>query len=204
MANLREKQKEKRLRRIRDASFKLFEENGFNATTMEHIAEAAEVSVGTLYNYFASKPDLLSYGFSSVMAETVEEIEMMIGTLTGSPAERINFYSMTAFRNIPFGKELYRELYAGFLTNSDKMEQTASDLIEYSNQLIFKILENCVADGQLSEEINLTEAANTITVLLIGFEIFYYMDVITDLDSLEKKMYEALEILFRGLQGEKK
>ncbi|MCK5795371.1 MAG: TetR/AcrR family transcriptional regulator [Anaerolineales bacterium] len=54
------KEREKQLRRdeIILAAEKVFFSKGFDYTTMDHIAEEAELSKGTLYLYFKSKEDL--------------------------------------------------------------------------------------------------------------------------------------------------
>jgi AcrR family transcriptional regulator len=44
---------------LRDAALRLFKRDGYEQTTMEAIAEAAEVSVSTLYRYFPSKDLIL-------------------------------------------------------------------------------------------------------------------------------------------------
>ncbi len=59
MAGLRAKQKAARERRILEAASKLFRERGFQEAKIERIAELAEVSVGTIYNYYKNKGDLL-------------------------------------------------------------------------------------------------------------------------------------------------
>ena len=59
MAGLRERQKADRHRRLMDAALLLFREKGYGAVRTDDIASAAEVSVGTLYNYFETKGDLL-------------------------------------------------------------------------------------------------------------------------------------------------
>jgi AcrR family transcriptional regulator len=48
-----------RLNQILGAAARLFASKGFHRTTTREIAEAADVSEGTLYNYFDSKNDLL-------------------------------------------------------------------------------------------------------------------------------------------------
>ncbi|MHB8896387.1 MAG: TetR/AcrR family transcriptional regulator, partial [Candidatus Geothermincolia bacterium] len=54
------KQKEKLQRRtsIIDAAKELFSQKGYQATTMDEIAEKAELSKGAVYLYFESKDDL--------------------------------------------------------------------------------------------------------------------------------------------------
>ena len=44
---------------ILTAAGQLFAEKGYHRTTTQNIAEAAEVSEGTIYNYFSSKEELL-------------------------------------------------------------------------------------------------------------------------------------------------
>jgi AcrR family transcriptional regulator len=56
---LRERKKIKTRQAIRREAFRLIEENGYAATTVEQIAEAAEVSPSTFFRYFPSKESLL-------------------------------------------------------------------------------------------------------------------------------------------------
>lgn len=56
---LRERQKADRSERILDTAMRLFREDGVEATHVEAIAALAEVSPGTVYNYFPTKGDLL-------------------------------------------------------------------------------------------------------------------------------------------------
>lgn len=56
---LRERNRRRVLQRILRAAFELFCSTGYDRTTMDAIAEKAEVSRGTLFNYFPSKGALL-------------------------------------------------------------------------------------------------------------------------------------------------
>jgi AcrR family transcriptional regulator len=56
----RERKKREVRRRIYDAAFALFVEKGFDATTVDQIAERADVGKGTVFNYFPRKTSLLS------------------------------------------------------------------------------------------------------------------------------------------------
>jgi len=59
MAGLRERQKADRTRRILEAAASLFRDLGYDAARIEDIAERAQVSVGTFYNYYQNKGDIL-------------------------------------------------------------------------------------------------------------------------------------------------
>ncbi|MEU7897241.1 TetR/AcrR family transcriptional regulator [Nonomuraea sp. NPDC049152] len=56
---LRERKKRQTRRHISDVATGLFVERGFEQVTIAEVAEAAQVSVNTVYNYFQSKEDLV-------------------------------------------------------------------------------------------------------------------------------------------------
>ncbi len=59
MAGLRERKKAKTHEAIQDAALRLFREQGYEQTTIEQIAEAAEVSPSTFFRYFPTKEDIV-------------------------------------------------------------------------------------------------------------------------------------------------
>lgn len=70
MSGLRERQKADRSRRILEAAVTLFRSEGFRAARIEDLADLAEVSPGTVYNYYGSKGDILI----ATVALEVEEV----------------------------------------------------------------------------------------------------------------------------------
>jgi AcrR family transcriptional regulator len=81
MTGLRERQKADRSRRILEAAARLFRQNGYGAVRMEDIADAAQVSPGTCYNYFRTKGDLLL----AIVSMEVEEVVAAGGTVVAGP-----------------------------------------------------------------------------------------------------------------------
>ncbi|MET7736766.1 TetR family transcriptional regulator [Streptomyces sp. NPDC005402] len=56
---LRERKKQQTRERIRREAYRLFAEHGYEATTVDQIAEAAEVSSSTFFRYFPTKEDVV-------------------------------------------------------------------------------------------------------------------------------------------------
>ncbi len=59
MAGLRERKKAKTHEAIQGAALRLFHAQGYEQTTIEQIAEAAEVSPSTFFRYFPTKEDIV-------------------------------------------------------------------------------------------------------------------------------------------------
>ena len=59
MAGLRERKKHATRLAIHEAGMRLFAERGFTATTIDAIAEAADVSRATVFSYFPSKEEIV-------------------------------------------------------------------------------------------------------------------------------------------------
>lgn len=70
MTGLRAQNRADRTQRMLQSAARLFREAGYDAVRMEDIAADARVSAGTLYNYFATKGDLLL----AIVSMEVEEV----------------------------------------------------------------------------------------------------------------------------------
>ncbi len=82
MAGLREKQKADRERRILQAAVTKFRADGYRAARIEDLADMAEVSVGTVYNYYQTKGDIL---MATVAMEVEEVLEAGLTILADPP-----------------------------------------------------------------------------------------------------------------------
>ena len=81
MAGLRAKQKADKTRRILESATTLFQQQGFESARIEDIAEMAEVSVGTLYNYYQNKGEILV----ATVAMEVTEVLQAGGAILADP-----------------------------------------------------------------------------------------------------------------------
>jgi AcrR family transcriptional regulator len=108
---LRERKKIKTRQAIRREAFRLIDENGYAATTVEQIAEAAEVSPSTFFRYFPSKESVL-------LADDMDP--MILEALAQQPPE---LSPIQAFRGA------YETVMAGMSEEQREFEDTRLRLI---------------------------------------------------------------------------
>ena len=131
MSGLRAKHKADRDRRILEAAAELFRTAGYDGAKIEAIAAEAEVSIGTIYNYYHNKGDLLVAivsmevnevlnAGSGIVAEPPRDVGGALDTLIGIYIEHsLNYLSKEMWRQAmaistqqpdsPFGRN-YTEL----------------------------------------------------------------------------------------------
>ena len=135
MSGLRERKKAKTKLAIQAHAVRLFREQGYAATTMDQIAEAAEVSPSTVFRYFATKEELVTTDeFDPVIFAAFEEQPRELSLVQAwRGAMHAVFDRMT---DVELATELERmqlimsvpELWAGSLGNITTMLTTMTEL----------------------------------------------------------------------------
>ncbi len=95
MVGLREHQKAGRRRRILEAARHHFLASGYEAATIESIAETAEVSAVTVYNYYGTKRGLLLALVAQSDEILITKINQMLGDVPDDPIEAITRFAET-------------------------------------------------------------------------------------------------------------
>ncbi len=72
---LRERKKRDRRRQIEDVAIELFERQGFDATTIEQIAAAADIAPRTFFSYFDTKDDVVLADYTDRLGRILHELD---------------------------------------------------------------------------------------------------------------------------------
>lgn len=78
--NQYQKTTEKKKQAIIQAALRLFKEKGFKDTSIKSIAEAAEVSPVSIYNYFGSKDNLVALCVNDLFEEITQQAEDILNS----------------------------------------------------------------------------------------------------------------------------
>jgi len=112
---------EARRNQILDAAAKVFAEKGFHRASTKEIARIAGIAEGTIYNYFASKSDLV-VGIMTCLAELESLDEELVEALQGDARD----FFVATFRyrigRIQQGQEMLRAILPEVLANPELHE----------------------------------------------------------------------------------
>jgi AcrR family transcriptional regulator len=82
-SNRRDRKRLQTLSHLATVAEQLFARHGFEAVTMEQIAEAADVAKGTLYNHFTTKEAVLVYAIHHEQAHNLKTLTSQLAADTG-------------------------------------------------------------------------------------------------------------------------
>ncbi|MCD6571002.1 MAG: TetR/AcrR family transcriptional regulator [Deltaproteobacteria bacterium] len=207
---VREKKKERTRQQILEAAWRLFNKQGFAKTTVDQIAEQAEVGTGTVYNYFPSKEHVLAARFTEIGRDAIETFLRLDRPTKASDA--ISLLFDTLFPTLMADQNLLREVWSVFLLPRGKAHVgldhgAATQLEDLDWQvigIIASILEEARERGQLKGDFDANLAAMTIYSVFIFSLIGYLIDIYQDFKTIRSITNDAVRLIFNGLKGDTK
>jgi AcrR family transcriptional regulator len=199
LVGLREQQKQATRTKVLDAARDLFDEAGYEETTVRAIAEKAGVSVGSVFTTFTSKADILGQVMGERMAALTAELERVAPHLRGTACDRLS-----ALLAIHYDFQMRRpKLYLAYLAVSFGGAHEANFVRMGANPglraFVSDILHGAIERGELAPDIDVPLAMETV-ISLYGFN---YMRIADGFDSqaLTDLMARQLEQLCDGLRS---
>lgn len=120
----RERRRRALRQRIYEVARELFRKQGFEATTVEQIAEAADIAPATFFNHFQSKGAVLATMTGEVLEYVGELVERHLAG-EGSIGEQLVGLAEDAARQIADNHGLARDVVLEFVRTESRPEDTA-------------------------------------------------------------------------------
>ncbi|HEY85126.1 MAG TPA: TetR/AcrR family transcriptional regulator [Chloroflexi bacterium] len=198
-ATRRERRIVVRKAQILDAAATIFSEKGFERATTREIAAAADVSEGTIYNYFGSKRDLLLGLVQTIADETIQE-------LNDSPLGNVEDTMRRALTH-RFQQTRERRLLTLFLHEArlhpDVYRHYVQEVLEPLKQGLEAYMRVLIESGAM-RPLNPAIAARTLIGMSMGFAILFELGndpAIEEVSSAELAAAVS-DIFLNGMRGE--
>ena len=199
-AGRRERQKLERERRILAAARRLFDRKGFGATSMEEVASRAGLAVGTLYNYFPSKDQLLFAISRSDTEQLVKIGERILADPPDDPVEAIAALTEVMVQGITTGeRRLWRELFVAAIAAPDTL---GARLFALDMRLIAQLttmLDRLKARGAVDARVDSSRAAGLFYGICLTWTIAFATRDDLTIETIRAEISESVRITMRGI-----
>lgn len=202
MGGLRKKRKNETNEKILSAAREIFFSKGYSETTIEEIAEQAGIAVGTVYNFFKTKADILiavvageadmeSGDFPPAEADLEQGVVDLVMNFTWKSLGKLKFMSKKMW------KELMAAMFGSLKSESKLFKGLASLDFRYLEK--FKtLLKDLKSRGMLVPDFDIDSAAMVVYgIFLSQFLLFIYSDS-TTFEQMERDVRRQLCFALEG------
>lgn len=168
---MRERKKQATRLLLMETALALFEERGFDDVSVAEVAEAAEVSKATVFNYFPTKEDLVLAGAKYHIGEAAQIVrERPVGQ---TPHGALRQYFMEMLRN--------REPLTG-LSDHHPVVMRVHRVVSRSPELTLKAMHLRHRSAELLAEALMEEGGSELTARLVASQLMHTQHVLSQMN----------------------
>jgi len=200
MSVLRKKQKQRREEAIIEAAKELISEKGYRNTSIEEIAEKAEVGPATVYNYFSSKSGLFVSVFNKEVEILLEYGEKIINNPPAKAEEAAYQLVESYFGDFinRYSRRLMREIFIAVLVEQLSVRKTIIGLDYALMEQLAKLLELIKKRDQINFETSTEDAAFVIYSVIITDLMAFFVDDDMPIQDCLHAMKRHIYLVFKG------
>jgi AcrR family transcriptional regulator len=188
---LRERKKAKTRAAIQQHALRLFREQGYDATTVEQIAAAAEISPSTFFRYFPTKEDVVLYDVldpPALAAFRAQPAEL-------SPIQALRGAMWAVFADLPAGEMAMQRERAALIRSVPELRARMLEEFARNLQLIAEIVAERV--GRPADDLAVRTLAGA--VIGVGISAIYAAGELGTTEDYLARMDAGLRHLEAGL-----
>jgi hypothetical protein len=178
--------------KIYNIAVEMMEKNGYENIKIEDICKKAEVSVGSFYNYFESKSDILNEIFKR--ADNYFEFEVIENLKSTNSLDKIvEFFTYYAKYNEIVGIDAMKQLYKFnnklFITEGRYMQNSLEDIISKGQSMV-----------EISKNMSVDEISKYLFIAARGIAYDWCLhDGNYDIKEFMNNYFKQLVIIFRNV-----
>jgi AcrR family transcriptional regulator len=204
LSGLRERQKTLRRRDILRAASLLFQRDGFAETRIEQIAKRAGLSPATVYNYFASKGDLLL----ALVALDGEEVRTAGALLVADPpadpvaaASRL-LEGYVDHSLVHLDKRLWRQMMGMALSHAETPIGAGYRALDRKQaQQVAALCRTLKERGDIPAGVDCQDAGEVLFYVCNSLFMEFVADDAMALAAMKRRMSREIGLIFAGLLG---
>lgn len=208
IAERKEREKQQRREEIIQAAEKVFFSKGFEKSTMDDIAERAELSKGTLYLYFKSKEDL-HMAVARKAIGLLNSITSAVKKISGNAVEKLLYMGRECIKfsnSHPDHMKAIMTLEGFELQSTSYTVKEMKDMIykESPVGMVIQIVEQGVGEKLIRSDIPPPLIAHTLWMQVLSVIRFVIMkkSLFDMLDLSPAKVYEShFELVLNGIRS---
>ncbi len=190
---------EERKKEIVDTAAKIFEDKGYENTSISDIVKSINVAQGTFYYYFKSKEGLIEPVVEFIMNKSLAEVEAIINT--EKPAlEKIRLVILNRMKFL-----VEKEKMVGFIwgrKNNFMFEKFKS----YAIPKVLPVFKKLILQGEREGVLKVDYPDETIKIMVITFfDLFMYYREKKDKENITREEFleklNAIENILKRLLG---
>ncbi len=196
----RELQKLERERRIIAAARRLFDRKGYAATAMEEIAARAGLAVGTLYNYFPSKDELLLTILRRETDALIEAGERVLQNPPSSFSKAVLAIANLFVDSITSDERgLWREVLGAAMSASQKMRTRLFELDLRFIAQFASLVERFKSQNHVAADVDPIQAAGLFYSVCVAWGMAYLTNDETTVAELRDLVDGGIRLAIRGM-----
>lgn len=192
----RERKKLESRARILKAARRLFQEKDYDSTSIEEIAEMADVSKSTFFNYFPTKESLLD----GIAADEIAEIQFLIeADLVGvtSPVEKIRIVMKHFATDSSTYLKVTRKVIWATVFRSNGFPMPVMEM----EKILVELINEAQEKGEIRKDLKSLEIASAIMGMYFAAFFHWIREEQDSLETPEFVLDYILDMLFTGIAG---
>ncbi len=179
---------------ILKAAIKVFASQGFFGARTREIAKAANLSEGTIYNYFENKEDLLKEIFESIWKNLIPELESKMKMIK-NPDDRVDHLLTTTLNLFDTNRELAKVFLIELKKSKTLMMDSGYRLIQDIVRLIRGVLVEGMELGVYRKDLDLNIEPLILYGSVEGILTWWALD---DKEVPDFSLKQAKDVLMKG------
>jgi len=200
----RERKKRETRKRIFSAALQLFIEKGFDATTVEEIAEGADVGKGTVFNYFPQKTAFLIAAYSEwveIIRDQLGPVESWQGPIRAQLSRLFDFLVDLAVKNRALSRQIIfenmRQTHSRILRSGEE-DNPDPEALRLLEGMVREVVQKGQAAAQIRADAHEAQAASLIAAAAFHTIVRGQVQNTTALE-IKNALAGKLDIIFTGL-----